>query len=74
MLWSPQSGPICAYEDPTLAWAHAATMLGVDVAQTALREELPEVAREDIERGYDDEDTTPITVEEIDDAPDAPKT
>ena len=69
VLWSPQSGPICAYEDPTLAWKHANTMLGVEVSQIELRDDLPKVARDDIERGYDDDETTPISVEEIDDAP-----
>ncbi len=69
MLWSPQGGPICAYEDPTLAWGHANTMLGVDVSQIELRDELPEIVREDIERHYEDDETTPISVEEIDDIP-----
>lgn len=78
VLWSPQSGPICAYEDPTLAWEHARNMLGVDVSQVELHTELPEVVREAVE-GYSNEDVTPvepvdnlaattIAIDDIDDA------
>lgn len=81
VLWSPHSGPICAYENPSLAWAHARTMLGVDVAQIALHTELPEIAREDIESDYDGEEITPVepvedlstTMIAIDDIDDGPK-
>jgi hypothetical protein len=52
VLWSPQSGPICAYENPTLAYAHARTMLGVDVAQIEMHFELPQIVREDVESDY----------------------
>jgi hypothetical protein len=65
VLWSPQSGPICAYEDPIMAWNHAATMLGVEVTGVELRVELPEVARP---TEYEDDDPTPVSVEDFDDA------
>jgi hypothetical protein len=74
MLWSPV-GPIVGYWDPTKAWCHARTMLGVDVAQVEVREDLPEVVREDIHTEWDanDEDDTPrveavnIAFEDLDD-------
>jgi hypothetical protein len=66
VLWSPQSGPICAYENPSLAWTHARTMLGVDVTQITLHTELPEIAREDIESEYNGEEITPVeSVEDL---------
>jgi len=53
VLWSPQTGPICAYEDGVLAAEHAQTMLGVEVT----RVELPEVARAS---EYEDDQTVLI--------------
>lgn len=67
VLWSPQSGPICAYEDPSLAFAHASTMLGVEVSAVEIREELPEIVLRDAE-SYDEGDTTPVSIDDIDDA------
>jgi hypothetical protein len=75
VLWSPQEGPTVGYWDPTQAWSHACTMLGVDVAQVEIREDLPEIARTDIESDYEGDDDTPRVVdvhfEDIDD-PDKP--
>jgi len=71
VLWSPQSGPICGYDDPTLAWAHARTMLGVEVSGVEVRDQLPEVARQDMEAEYDGDEVTPVSIEDIDDSEDA---
>jgi hypothetical protein len=62
ILWSPQTGPICAYEDGILAHAHARTMLGVMVATIELRTDLPEIARNDLAADFDSqfEDETPV--------------
>lgn len=68
VLWSPQSGPICAYDEPTLAFGHAGTMLGVTVSSTELRTELPEIALSAVEAEYDE--TTQILIEDIDDGDD----
>jgi hypothetical protein len=59
VLWSPQSGPICGYEDPTLARDHAALMLGVEVSRVELRDELPDIAVES--------EVTPVALEDIED-------
>lgn len=66
VLWSPQTGPICAYQDPSLAFAHAATMLGVEVTSVELRMELPEIVLQETE--YDGGDTTPVSIDDIEDA------
>lgn len=73
MLWSPQTGPICAYESPVIAYTHGRTMLGVQVTEVELRIELPEVARDDLVAELDErfEDATPvdeIPFEALDDA------
>lgn len=62
VLWSPQTGPICAYESPLIAHAHAKTMLGVLVTEAELRIELPEIARNDLASEFDEqfEDETPV--------------
>ena len=65
VLWSPQTGPICAYEDAVLAAEHAQTMLGVEVSRIELRDELPEVAKADTS-DYEEDQTTPIDLEDID--------
>jgi hypothetical protein len=70
VLWSPQSGPICAYDDPSLAWEHAGTMLGVQVSSVEVRDELPEIVRGGAAGDDDEDDTEPISVEDIDDAGD----
>jgi len=70
VLWSAQSGPIAGYADPTKAWTHARTMLGVDVAQVEIRDQLPEVVRDDIEIEWsatEDDDTPRIVDVDIDD-------
>lgn len=68
VLWSPQTGPLCGYDDPTLAWTHARTMLGVDVTGVELRYDLPAIARQDMEADYDGDEVTPVALESIDDA------
>jgi hypothetical protein len=68
VLWSPQTGPFCGYEDPTLAWSHARTMLGVEVTSVEVRVELPEVVRQDMSSEYDGDEITPVSVEDLDDA------
>lgn len=68
MLWSPQAGPFCGYEDPTLAWAHARTMLGVEVTSVEVRADLPEIVRQDMSSEYDGDEITPVSVEDLDDA------
>ena len=49
-------------------------MLGVDVAQVEVRDELPEVVREDIHTEWDadDEDDTPRVYVPLDDLDDKP--
>jgi len=59
VVWAPNVGPLAAYLDPTKAWQHARTMAGVDVTAIELREELPEVVRDDIESDYEGDDDTP---------------
>jgi hypothetical protein len=59
VLWSPQSGPLCAYWNPAKAWTHARTMLGVEVASIELRVDLPEIVKDDIENELFSEDDTP---------------
>lgn len=70
VLWSPQTGPICAYEDPSLAWAHARTMLGVDVTGVEVRADLPEIVRQDVVSDYDGDEITPVAIDDIDDIDD----
>lgn len=72
VVWSPNVGPAVGYWDPTLAWTHARTMLGVDVAQIEVRDTLPEIVRTDLdvaqESEFDDSGDTPvIAVDDIDD-------
>ena len=74
VIWSPQTGPICVYEDASLAHKHASTMLGVQVSSIEARAELPEIARADLATEFDsrfEDDTTPVNeipIEDIDDA------
>jgi len=72
VLWSPQTGPFVGYFNPQVAWGHARTMLGVEVAQVEIREQMPDVAREDIQVEWDGEDDTPRVIDiELDAIPDA---
>lgn len=68
VLWSPQTGPICGYDNPSLAYIHARTMLGVEVSTVEIRATLPEIARQDIEIEYEGDEVTPVEIEDIDDA------
>ncbi len=61
IVWSPATGPIRAYENPTLASDHARTMVGVNVATLLISSDLPEDARADIASDhYDGDDITPV--------------
>lgn len=59
VVWAPNVGPLIAYYDPTKAWTHARTILGVDVIQVELRDDLPEVVRDDLEDDMFSDDETP---------------
>lgn len=71
VLWSPQSGPICAYDDHALAYAHASTMLGVEITRIDIRTALPDVVRDDMAAEYDKNEPTPVTTVYIDDIDEA---
>jgi hypothetical protein len=42
-------------------------MLGVEVSGIELREELPDVVRNDLGSEYDEDEPTPVSIEDIDD-------
>ena len=71
IVWSPNGGPIAAYTDPTKAHTHARTMLGVDVGSCELRDQLPDVVRDDIQVEWEGDEDTPRVVDvemfEVDD-------
>jgi len=63
VVWAPNVGPLVAYRDPTKAWQHARTILGVDVTAVELRDKLPGVVQEDIASDFDgdaDDETPPM--------------
>jgi hypothetical protein len=69
IVWSSATGPIACYEDPNLAYAHARTMVGVEVAALPIARSVPEIVREDMTSEYDgDEDTPVVELGNIDDA------
>ena len=62
IVWSPTAGPQVAYFDPSLAHAHAMTMLGVEVSSCELRQTLPDVVRDDMQIAeFEDDDTPPAS-------------
>jgi hypothetical protein len=61
VLWAPQSGPICGYDDP---------MFGVEVTGIEIREELPDIVRQDLATEYDNDEPTPVSIVDIDDIDD----
>lgn len=63
IVWSPQVGPIAAYTDPTKAYTHARTMLGVNVSACDLLEQLPPIARDDVVSDFEGDDDTPQVVD-----------
>lgn len=69
IVWHPVTGPIAAYENPSLAHAHAENMVGVRVSPCELLSRLPDVVLEDrVSREYDTEDETPVVlIEDVDD-------
>ena len=66
---------MAAYRNASVAFAHAATILGVEVTACELREVLPEIVRDDlaVEAEFESDDDTPQVVEfdvsDVDDAP-----
>lgn len=62
VVWAP-TGPIVGYYDPTIAHAHARTMLGVDVTSIELRDSLPDVVREDLSEEWEGDEDTPQVVD-----------
>jgi hypothetical protein len=62
IVWSAATGPIAVYSNPDLAWTHARSMLGVDVASMPVSAELPPIVREDLDSDFDDDDNTPVNV------------
>lgn len=72
IVWAKETGPVAAYTDPTMAYTHARTMLGVDVSTCEIREQVPDVVRDDLEVEWDSDDETPRVVDvELDAIPDA---
>lgn len=71
IVWSPALGAVAAYWNPSIAYAHASTMLGVDVCSIRVRDMLPEIARDDLAAatvGDDFEDdyaTPPVSYEDL---------
>ncbi len=68
VLWSAQTGPICAYAEQTQAWEHASAMLGVEVSSAELRTELPDFAQHGFPPDTGGDATTIIAIEDLDDA------
>lgn len=63
IVWSPATGPIMAYYSPDRAHDHGRSMLGVQVTPCEVREELPDVLRDDVyiaELEDFDDDETPV--------------
>lgn len=61
IVWSSATGPIVAYENPSMAYTHARSMLGVDVASLKITTRLPPVVLEDLGDDFE-EDETPTDV------------
>lgn len=57
IVWSPATGPIASYANPDLAWTHARTITGADVASMPVSTELQDSTRDDLERDFDGNDT-----------------
>lgn len=70
IVWSPTSGPLAAYELPELAYAHARTMVGVEVTACERRADLPTIVRDDLLTEFEGDDDTPVTEVAIDDLED----
>lgn len=69
IVWAPNVGPIAAYRDPSLAYTHARSILGVDVTPCEERDQLPPVVRDDLASAEFEEGDTPVMgVDEIPDA------
>lgn len=68
IVFASATGPIAVYANPDLAWAHARSMLGVDVVSIPVSTELPAIVRDDLTEDYDTDDATPtIPMEDLDD-------
>lgn len=72
VLWSAQSGPLVAYRNASLAFAHAQTIVGVEVSACELREQLPEVVRDDlaVDAEFENEDTPEVVAFDVSDIDD----
>ena len=72
IVWAKETGPVAAYFDPTMAWTHARTMLGVDVMSCEVREQVPDIVREDLQVEWEGDEDTPRVVDiELEAIPDA---
>lgn len=64
VVWSNTIGPIVAYRNPEMAWAHARSILGVDVGSCEVRATLPDVVRADLataaEAEFEEDQVTPV--------------
>lgn len=61
VVWAPNVGLLAGYRNPELAYAHARTMVGVDVSAVEIREDLPDDARDDVEsEEYAEDEVTPV--------------
>lgn len=60
IVWSPATGPIHAYTNSELAFAHGRVMLGVDVTSLPISDSLPENVQDDIESENYEEEETPV--------------
>ena len=63
IVWSPAVGPLVAYSDASVAFAHARTILGAQVDACELRAQLPETVRDDIQSEWEDDEQTPNVVD-----------
>lgn len=60
IVWSPATGPIDAYENPSMAFGHARSMLGVEVASIKVRTRLPSIVLDDLGHDFEEDDETPV--------------
>jgi hypothetical protein len=64
VVWSNTIGPIVAYRNPEMAWAHARSILGVDVGSCEVRATLPEVVKIDLDTAaqaeFEEDQVTPV--------------
>lgn len=66
VVWNSSVGPVQAYIDPIAA--HSWSVPDVEVTGCELADELPESVMMDLESDYDEDEVTPIELNEIDDS------